>query len=162
MRVIILKDYQLISEWVAQYIHDKITNYSSNFVLGLPTGSTPVGVYKQLIKLKTSFNNVTTFNMDEYIGLPSDHPQSYRYFMNNHLFNHINIDKTSINIPNGMSYNISQECQDYETKIKDAGGIELFLCGIGSDGHIAFNEPGSSFNSLTRIKTLTAQTVNDN
>jgi glucosamine-6-phosphate deaminase len=161
MRVIILKDYKSISEWVAQYIHLKITN-SQNLVLGLPSGSTPLGVYKNFIKLKTSFKNVTTFNMDEYIGLSPQHEQSYNYFMNNHLFNHIDINRNSINIPNGISKDIEKEFIEYENKIKRCGGIDLFLCGIGSDGHMAFNEPGSSFQSVTRLKTLTTETVNDN
>ena len=162
MRVIILKDYNLISEWVSQYIHRKITKTKEQFILGLPTGSTPIGVYESIIRLNTDFTNVTTFNMDEYIGLPPTHYQSYHYFMKDKLFNHINIDPTNINIPDGMADNIKLECHNYEKKIKDSGGIDLFLCGIGSDGHIAFNEPGSSFNSLTRVKTLTSQTVNDN
>ena len=161
MRVVILEDYKLISEWVAQYIHLKITN-SDDIVIGLPTGSTPLGVYKNLINLKTSFKNVTTFNMDEYIGLSPKHEQSYNYFMVNNLFSHIDIDRANINIPNGISKDIEKECIEYENKIKTCGGIDLFLCGIGSDGHIAFNEPGSSFNSVTRVKTLTSETVSDN
>jgi len=150
-----------MSEWVAQYVHQKINN-KGKFVLGLPTGSTPIEVYQNLIKLKTNFEQVTTFNMDEYIGLPPDHPQSYHYFMNKYLFDHINIDKANINIPNGIADDLNQECHNYEQRIKDNEGINLFLCGIGQDGHIAFNEPGSSFNSTTRIKTLTSQTIKDN
>ncbi len=194
MRVIILKDYQQISKWVAEYIHFKINkgvtwegcvgdgdeqqqswcqqkvtsgtpqraNNTDKIVLGLPTGSTPIGVYENLIKLKTNFNNVITFNMDEYIGLSPEHKQSYHYFMNHHLFSKINIDLNNINIPNGIATDIEKECSDYEDKIKMCGGIDLFLCGIGSDGHIAFNEPGSSFNSVTRVKTLTDETIMDN
>lgn len=162
MRVIILKDYNLISNWVSNYIHSKISNAQDKFVLGLPTGSTPLCVYKNLIDQKTNFKNVTTFNMDEYIGLEPNHSQSYHYFMNKHLFNKVNINKNNINIPNGIAPDINLECINYEKKIKESGGIDLFLCGIGSDGHIAFNEPGSSFNSLTRIKTLTQKTINDN
>jgi len=161
MRVIILQDYKHISEWVAKFIHLKITN-SSKLVLGLPTGSTPLGVYENIVNMKTDFTNVTTFNMDEYIGLPPEHEQSYNYFMNHNLFNKINIDKNNINIPNGTSHDIEKECINYENKITKCGGIDLFLCGIGTDGHIAFNEPGSSFSSTTRVKTLTSETVNDN
>ena len=110
--------------------------------------------------MKTNFENVTTFNMDEYIGLPPEHQQSYHYFMNQHLFNKTKFHQN--NIPDGMAFDIINECKEYEQKIKNSGGIDLFLCGLGTDGHLAFNEPGSSFNSVTRIKTLTPQTIKDN
>ena len=158
MRVVILKDYASISSWVAHYIYHKVHN--TKCVIGLPTGSTPIQVYNNLIDMKTNFQNVTTFNMDEYIGLPPDHHQSYHYFMNYYLFNKTKFYQN--NIPNGMACDIVKECKDYEQKIKDSGGIDLFLCGIGTDGHLAFNEPGSSFSSVTRIKTLTSQTISDN
>ena len=162
MRVIILKDYEQASEWVSNYILNKINNSLSDFILGLPTGSTPIQVYKNFIDSKTDFSKVITFNMDEYVGLPENHPQSYKYFMNKYLFNHINIPSNQINIPDGNSDDLHLSCLNYEKKIKKLGGIDLFLCGIGSDGHLAFNEPGSSFNSLTRVKTLNDQTINDN
>ncbi len=129
------------------------------FVLGLPTGSSPIGTYKKLVELykqgKISFKNVITFNMDEYIGIPEDHPESYHYFMYHHLFNHIDIPKKNINILNGNAKDLIEECQQYEDKIKSVGGI-------GPDGHIAFNEPGSSLTSRTRVKTLTFDTIKAN
>jgi glucosamine-6-phosphate deaminase len=166
MRVIIHENYQRLSHWTAEYIAKRIndSNPSSDkpFVLGLPTGSTPLGVYKELIKLnkagKVSFANVVTFNMDEYIGLPETHPQSYYSFMWENFFNHIDIEKKNVNILNGMASSPEKECADYEAKIASYGGIELFMGGIGADGHVAFNEPGSSLNSRTRIKTLTMDT----
>jgi len=167
MRIIIQKDDAAMSRWAAYYIANKIntSNATSDkpFVLGLPTGGTPVGTYKELVRLykegKVSFKNVVTFNMDEYVGIPEDHPQSYHYFMNYHLFSHIDIPKENINILNGNAPDLEKECSDYEEKIKIYGGIKLFLGGIGPDGHIAFNEPGSSLSSRTRIKTLTYDTI---
>ncbi|MFW5821745.1 MAG: glucosamine-6-phosphate deaminase [Tangfeifania sp.] len=167
MRILIHKDYQQLSKWTARYIAGKINEFNPTpdkpFVLGLPTGSSPVGVYTELIELvkqgNLSFKNVVTFNMDEYVGIPEDHPQSYHYFMDENLFNHIDIPRENINILNGNAANLNKECEAYEQKIKDAGGIHLFLGGIGPDGHIAFNEPGSSLSSKTRIKTLTYDTI---
>ncbi|MDD4158272.1 MAG: glucosamine-6-phosphate deaminase, partial [Proteiniphilum sp.] len=133
------------------------------FKLGLPTGSSPLQTYQALIKLyetgAVSFEHVITFNMDEYIGLPEDHPQSYHTFMWNNLFRHIDIKKENVHILNGMAKDPEAECAAYEKAIADAGGIDLFLGGIGPDGHIAFNEPGSSLSSRTRVKTLTTDTV---
>ncbi len=156
--------------WVANYIIKKINQHQSKserpFVLGLPTGGTPVLVYKYLIDAyknkEVSFKNVITFNMDEYVGLPLDTPQSYHTFMYENFFNHIDIPKENINIPNGMAKDINEEVSMYEQKIKSFGGIDLFFGGVGSDGHIAFNEPGSSLASLTRLKTLNHQTLIDN
>ena len=166
MRVIIKDTYDETSYWCALYIKNKIIENKDKFVLGLPTGSTPIGIYKKLIEFyengEISFKNVITFNMDEYIGLKPNHPQSYRTFMYENLFNHIDILPENINLLNGLAKNLLDECTNYEKKIKDAGGIDLFLCGIGRDGHIAFNEPGSSLNSLTRIKTLSEETITDN
>ncbi|MBN1108545.1 MAG: glucosamine-6-phosphate deaminase [Bacteroidales bacterium] len=167
MRIIIKKDQTQAGEWTAAYIIEKIrkTNSEKNrpFVLGLPTGSSPIPVYRELVKRHQagdiSFKNVITFNMDEYVGLPQDHTESYHYFMFDNLFNHIDIPPENINILNGNAKDLQQECEDYEKKIVDAGGIDLFLGGIGPDGHIAFNEPGSSLASRTRIKTLTYDTV---
>jgi len=150
--------------------HSKINRYNPTadkpFVLGLPTGSSPIGTYKKIVALhkqgKISFKNVITFNMDEYIGIPEDHPQSYHYFMYHNLFDHIDIPKENINILNGNAKDLYEECQRYEAKIKEVGGINIFLGGIGPDGHIAFNEPGSSLTSRTRIKTLTHDTIKAN
>jgi len=164
MRLIIHENYVNASRWAAKYIAGRINSYDKNkpFVLGLPTGSSPLGIYKEFIKMvneeKLSFRNVHTFNMDEYIGLPSDHPQSYRRFMMENLFNHVDIDKKFIHIPDGMAENPVKECKLYEEAIVKEGGIELFLGGMGNDGHIAFNEPGSSLTSRTRVKSLTTET----
>ncbi|HHE54761.1 MAG TPA: glucosamine-6-phosphate deaminase [Caldithrix abyssi] len=166
MRIIIHQNYERLSKWVAHYIAGKINKFNPSpnrpFVLGLPTGSSPLGTYRELIELykqgKISFKNVITFNMDEYVGLPEDHPESYHYFMWHNFFNHIDIKKENVNILNGNAPDLQKECDEYEQKIKDVGGIHLFLGGIGPDGHIAFNEPGSSLTSRTRIKTLTYDT----
>ena len=167
MRILIHEDYQALSKWVAHYLAAKINRAASSgdrpYVLGLPTGSSPVGVYRELVALhrenKVSFQNVITFNMDEYVGIPEDHPQSYHYFMYSNLFNHIDIPPENINILNGNAKDLDKECEQYEEKIKAVNGIDLFLGGIGPDGHIAFNEPGSSLSSLTRVKTLTYDTL---
>ncbi len=167
MRMIIQKDYDSMSKWAAHYIAHKINQFKPTsqkpFILGLPTGSSPVGTYQKLVELhkqgKISFRHVITFNMDEYIGIPENHPQSYHYFMYHHLFDHIDIPKESINILDGNAPDLEAECERYEKKINATGGIHLFLGGIGPDGHIAFNEPGSSLSSRTRVKTLTYDTV---
>lgn len=166
MRLIIKPDYNGISKWAAEYIVSKINAYapteSKPFVLGLPTGSSPLGVYKELINLynagKVSFKNVVTFNMDEYVNLPEDHPESYHTFMHNNFFKHIDIKAENINILNGNANSLMEECERYEAKIKSYGKIHLFMGGVGVDGHIAFNEPGSSLSSRTRVKTLTQDT----
>jgi glucosamine-6-phosphate deaminase len=166
MRLIIQENHELASQWVANYIARKINlsgcTEEKPFVLGLPTGSSPLGVYAELIKLfkagLVSFKNVVTFNMDEYVGLPKEHPQSYYSFMWNNLFNHIDIQEKNVNILNGNAGDIKAECQAYEDKIKAVGGIDLFLGGIGPDGHLAFNEPGSSLSSRTRDKELNYDT----
>ena len=170
MRVIIKPDYEKVSKWAADYIADKIKKFSPTekrpFVLGLPTCSTPMGVYAELIKKyhqgKISFANVITFNMDEYVGLEENHPQSYHYFMHENFFKHIDIKKENIHILNGLADDINSECEKYEQAIDAAGGIDLFLGGLGEDGHIAFNEPFSSLSSRTRIKTLTEDTIRAN
>ncbi|MGM0619662.1 MAG: glucosamine-6-phosphate deaminase [Bacteroidota bacterium] len=167
MRILIHENYRKISKWTADYIANKINAFEpipeKPFVLGLPTGSSPLGTYAELIELvkqgKLSFKNVVTFNMDEYVGIPEDHPQSYHYFMDENLFNHIDIPRENINILNGNAPDLEKECEEYEQKIKRVGGIHLFLGGIGPDGHIAFNEPGSSLKSKTRIKSLTYDTI---
>jgi len=167
MRVIIEPNYDLVSKWSANYVARKINDYhagkSRPFVLGLPTGSSPLGMYKELIKLnkegKVTFKNVITFNMDEYVNLPEEHPESYHSFMWNNFFSHIDIPRENVNILDGNAENLEAECARYEEKIKQLGGVKLFVGGIGPDGHIAFNEPGSSFSSRTRVKTLTYDTI---
>lgn len=167
MRLIIKPDYQGISQWAADYVVARINSANPTdqhpFVLGLPTGSSPLGMYKALIEAnkagRVSFENVITFNMDEYIGLPEGHPESYHSFMWNNFFSHIDIKKENVHILNGNAPDPLAECQAYEEAIKAVGGIDLFLGGIGPDGHIAFNEPGSSLTSRTRIKTLTTDTI---
>ena len=165
MRLIIEQDYEMASKWTAYYIAGQINAHKEDrpFVLGLPTGSSPLGTYKELIKLnkegKVSFENVVTFNMDEYIGIPKDHPQSYYTFMWDNFFSHIDIKADNTNILNGNAEDLEAECIRYEEKIKSLGGIDLFLGGIGPDGHLAFNEPGSSLQSRTRIKSLTYDTI---
>jgi glucosamine-6-phosphate deaminase len=167
MRLIIQPSYELVSKWAANYVAARIKEFKptakKRFVLGLPTGSSPIGLYKELVKLNkkgsVSFKYVTTFNMDEYVALPEDHPESYHSFMWNHFFDRIDIDKKYVYILNGNAKNLDKECEDYEKKIKKAGGIKLFVGGIGPDGHIAFNEPASSLGSLTRVKTLTMDTI---
>jgi len=167
MRLIIQPDYTNVSKWAANYVAAKIIKANPTaekpFVLGLPTGSSPLGMYRELIKLNKSgvisFENVITFNMDEYVGLPQNHEQSYHSFMWNNFFNHIDIKPENTNLLNGNAEDLEKECADYEAKITAVDGIDLFLGGIGADGHIAFNEPGSSLASRTRQKTLTTETI---
>lgn len=170
MHLIIQSDYEQLSKWAANYIARTITEFAPTeqhpFVLGLPTGSSPLGTYQHLISLykkgKISFRNVVTFNMDEYIGLPEDHPQSYHSFMWNNFFSHIDILSSNVHIPNGNAPDIKTECALYEQRITDMGGVRLFLGGIGVDGHIAFNEPYSSLQSVTRAISLTYDTKKTN
>ncbi|MGE5457519.1 MAG: glucosamine-6-phosphate deaminase [Methanococcaceae archaeon] len=167
MRLIIQPDYEKVSQWAANYIVRSIREFKPTadkpFVLGLPTGSSPIGMYKELINLYRkgliSFANVVTFNMDEYVGIPENHPESYHSFMWNNFFKHIDVKKENVNILNGNAPDLEKECNEYEERIKNYNGIRLFVGGIGPDGHIAFNEPGSSLGSLTRIKTLTMDTM---
>jgi glucosamine-6-phosphate deaminase len=170
MRLIIQSGAVSVAKWSAVYIARRI-NESTNgtakpFVLGLPTGSTPLGTYKELIRIyregKISFKNVISFNMDEYVGIPKDHPQSYYTFMWDNFFRHIDIPPENVNILDGNAKSLKVECTDYEERIKAAGGINLFLGGIGADGHIAFNEPGSSLSSRTRDKALNEDTIQVN
>lgn len=167
MRLIIEPNYGEVSRWAARYVARRINEANPTpehpFVLGCPTGSSPLGMYRELINLnrqgKVSFRNVVTFNMDEYVGIPRDHEQSYHTFMWTNFFSHIDIPAENVNILNGNPDDFEQECQRYEQKIASYGGIDLFLGGVGPDGHIAFNEPGSSLTSRTRIKTLTQDTI---
>jgi len=167
MHLIIKKTKQEAGIFAAHYIAGKIKSAGGKkFVLGLPTGSTPLITYDELIKLnkenKVSFENVVTFNMDEYVGLPENHEQSYHFFMYRNLFDHINIGKNNIHILNGMAQDLQKECEDYEKEIENAGGIDLFLGGVGEDGHIAFNEPFTSLCSRTHVQPLTKDTIRVN
>ncbi|WP_296164562.1 glucosamine-6-phosphate deaminase [uncultured Porphyromonas sp.] len=167
MRVIIEQDKAAMSKWAANHIIERIRAFAPTedrpFVLGLPTGGTPLGTYAELVRRhkagEVSFRHVITFNMDEYIGLPKDHEQSYYSFMWTNFFSHIDILPENAHILNGNAEDIKAECEQYEAKIKEVGGIDLFMGGIGPDGHIAFNEPGSSLTSRTRVKSLTTDTI---
>ncbi|XP_067122639.1 glucosamine-6-phosphate isomerase 1 [Centruroides vittatus] len=167
MRLVILNNYDETSTWAAKYIRKRIRQFKPGpdnyFTLGLPTGSTPLATYKKLIEFykegTVSFRYVKTFNMDEYVGLPRDHPESYHSFMFNNFFKHVDILPENVHILNGNAQDLQEECNQFERKITEAGGIELFVGGIGPDGHIAFNEPGSSLSSRTRVKTLAMDTI---
>ena len=167
MRLVIENDYDRMSKWAANHVIGKINAFQPTpehpFVLGLPTGSSPEGMYAELVKAnmegRVSFRNVITFNMDEYVALAENHPESYHSFMARNLFDHIDIRKENIHILNGNAKDLAAECEHYEQMISEAGGIDLFIGGIGPDGHIAFNEPGSSLTSRTRVKTLTTDTI---
>ena len=167
MRLLIQPTYEAMSRWAADYIALRINRAAPTaerpFVLGLPTGSSPIGTYKRLIELcqqgRVSFRHVVTFNMDEYVGLPEDHPESYHTFMRRHFFEHVDVEPQNIHILNGNAPDLEAECAAYEKRISEVGGIDLFLGGIGPDGHVAFNEPGSSLRSRTRIKSLTTDTI---
>jgi glucosamine-6-phosphate deaminase len=167
MRLIIQPDYDSVALWTANHISKKIIEASPSvnnpFVLGLPTGSSPLGVYKRLaemVKLKIiSFEHVITFNMDEYVGIPKNHEQSYYTFMWKNFFSMIDIKPENVNMLDGNAQDLEKECNSFEEKIKSLGGIDLFIGGVGVDGHIAFNEPGSSLSSRTRQKSLTTDTI---
>ncbi len=167
MRLIIENDYQKMSKWAAEHVIKRINEFNPTpekpFVLGLPTGSSPEGMYAELVKAnkegRVSFKNVLTYNMDEYVNLEESHPESYHSFMARNLFDHIDCPKENIHILNGNAEDLAAECAHYEEMIAEAGGIDLFIGGIGPDGHIAFNEPGSSLSSRTRVKTLTTDTI---
>ena len=166
MRLIIETDYEKLSQWAANHVVARINaampTAEKPFVLGLPTGSSPEGMYHCLVEAyragQVSFKHVLTFNMDEYVGLPESHPESYHSFMRRNLFDHIDCPAENIHILNGNAPDLEAECAHYEQMIAEAGGIDLFLGGIGPDGHIAFNEPGSSLTGRTRQKTLTTDT----
>lgn len=170
MRLLILDTVDKVAEWSAKYVLKRINDFNPGpdkyFVLGLPTGSTPLGMYKKLIEFhnagKISFKYVKTFNMDEYVDLPRNHPESYHYYMWNNFFKHIDINPANVHILDGNASDLQAECDEFERKITEAGGIELFIGGIGPDGHIAFNEPGSSLVSRTRVKTLAQDTLEAN
>jgi len=165
MEIIITNDAITGSHRAARVVA-RLVREKPNAVLGLATGSTPQMLYEELVRMHQQegldFSQITTFNLDEYIGLPKEHPQSYSRTMWNNLFRHINISSENVHIPDGMAGGVPSTCAVYEKAIADAGGIDLQVLGIGSDGHVGFNEPISSFASRTRIKTLTQQTVADN
>jgi glucosamine-6-phosphate deaminase len=165
MEVIVHKNYEQMSRQAADEVR-QVLNAKPNAVLGMATGSTPLGLYQELVRLyqrgELDFSHVTTFNLDEYVGLPITHPQSYHHFMHENFFRHVNIPPQNIHIPSGTTSNFPAFCAWYEDRIRQAGGIDLQILGIGSDGHIAFNEPGSSLSSRTRLKTLARQTIDDN
>lgn len=170
MKLIILESIDSVAQWSAKYVLKKILEFQPGpdryFVLGLPTGSTPLPMYQKLIEYhksgKISFKYVKTFNMDEYVSLPREHPESYHYFMWNNFFKHIDIDPKNVHILDGNAPDLKSECDMFEKKISEAGGINLFIGGIGPDGHIAFNEPGSSLVSRTRMKALAYDTLQAN
>ena len=167
MRLIIEPNYEQLSKWAANHVIERINAFKPTtdrkFVLGLPTGSSPEGMYAELVKAnkegRVSFKNVLTFNMDEYVGLPEEHPESYHSFMARNLFDHIDCPKENIHILNGNAKDLETVCAHYEEMIREAGGIDLFIGGIVPHGHIAFNEPYSSLSSRTRVKTLTTDTI---
>ena len=165
MEIIINETYEGMSRAAAKVIAS-VLNSKPNAVLGMATGSTPLGVYNELVRMHKEegldFSQVTTFNLDEYVGLPVTHEQSYHYFMHENFFKHVNIPRQNIYIPSGTTDNYEAFCQWYERRIEESGGIDVQILGIGSDGHIAFNEPTSSLGSRTRIKTLAKQTIDDN
>ncbi|PKE33178.1 glucosamine-6-phosphate deaminase [Rahnella sp. AA] len=166
MRLIPLNTTTEVGKWAARHIVERINAFNPTadrpFILGLPTGGTPLEAYKHLIAMhkagQVSFKNVVTFNMDEYVGLPQEHPESYHTFMYKNFFDHVDIPRENINLLNGNAPDVNEECRQYEAKIKSYGKIHLFMGGVGNDGHIAFNEPASSLASRTRIKTLTHET----
>ncbi|MBC8868467.1 MAG: glucosamine-6-phosphate deaminase [Planctomycetes bacterium] len=165
MRVIIESDAQGVG-WRAARFVASLVRRKPGCVLGLATGGTPLGTYNELIRMhqqeSLDFSQVTTFNLDEYVGLDPAHPQSYRYFMQENFFRHINVDPGKAHVPDGRAKDLGAYCQEYEQMIEHAGGIDLQILGIGRDGHIAFNEPGSSLGSRTRLKSLTGETITDN
>ncbi|XP_043826388.1 glucosamine-6-phosphate isomerase 2-like [Dromiciops gliroides] len=170
MKLIILDNPLEVCEWAAKYIRNRIILFHPGpdryFTLGLPTGSTCVEFYRKLVEYckngDLSFKYVKTFNMDEYVGIPREHPESFHSFMWNNFFKHIDISPENTHLLNGNAFNLEAECEAYEKKIKAAGGIELFVGGVGLQGHIAFNEPGSSLQSRTRVKTLAMDTIRAN
>lgn len=165
MEVIVQRDYETMSRLAAHLVAE-LLNTKPNAVLGMATGSTPLGLYKELVRLhdreQLDFSRVTTFNLDEYVGLNVTHAQSYHHFMHEHFFSHVNIPPHNINIPSGTTSNYPAFCEWYEKRIVECGGIDLQILGIGVDGHIGFNEPTSSLSSRTRLKTLSKQTIDDN
>jgi len=165
MEIVICSDYDAMSKAAAAVAADLVRS-KPDAVLGLATGSSPLGLYAELVRMHREdgldFSRVRTFNLDEYVGLPPEHEQSYRRFMDTHLFDHIDIPKRNTHVPSGTASDYAAHCAEYEQRIRDAGGIDLQVLGIGSDGHVGFNEPGDSLAGRTHVVTLTEQTVDDN
>ncbi len=165
MKIYVMEDYQKLSAKAAQIVSSQVT-LKNNTVLGLATGSTPEGMYQKLIEMydagSIDFSEVTTFNLDEYLGLDPDHPQSYHYYMHHKFFNYVNIPSQNIHIPPGQENNTAETCRNYEQKIFNAGGIDLQILGIGVNGHIGFNEPAKYLNTQTHVVNLSAETISAN
>lgn len=165
MKIIVTENYNMLSKAAADIIQ-KVINAKNDAVLGLATGGTPIGTYEELInrynEKKIDFSDITTINLDEYIGLDGDNPESYRYFMNNKLFNHINIDKSKTFLPNGVAEDIEKECKDYDKRIDEVGGIDIQILGVGNNGHIAFNEPSKYLDINTHVVELKEETIKAN
>src|SRR5258706_1345303 len=165
MEVIVQRDYEQMSKAAAQIVAE-LLNTKPSAVLGMATGSTPLGLYQELVRLhkreQLDFSRVTTFNLDEYIGLQMNHPQSYHFFMHEHFFRHVNIPPHNINIPSGTTSNYPAFCEWYEQRIRECGGVDFQILRIGTDGHIAFNQPMRSPSSPPRRKTLSPQTTHEN
>ncbi|NLM41668.1 MAG: glucosamine-6-phosphate deaminase [Firmicutes bacterium] len=164
MNIVVVANYDSMSAEVAKLLYAQITRKPTS-VLGLATGSTPLGVYKLLVEYHargTDFSRLTTFNLDEYVGLAPDHPQSYNYYMKENLFSKVNLKPENTHVPNGLAPDLEAECQRYEELIKKAGGIDLQILGIGTNGHIGFNEPGTDFGAITHVVDLAESTIRDN
>lgn len=165
MKIIVTENYNMLSKAAADIIQ-KVINAKNDAVLGLATGGTPIGTYEELINRynenKIDFSNITTINLDEYIGLDGDNTESYRYFMNNKLFNHINIDKNKTFLPNGVAEDIEKECREYDKRIDEVGGIDVQILGVGNNGHIAFNEPNKYLDINTHVVELKEETIKAN
>lgn len=165
MKIICVESYRKLSRFGANLIAAQIT-VKPRSVLGLATGSSPEGIYEELVARyragELDFSEVTSVNLDEYIGLSPDHPQSYRRFMQEHLFDHVNIDPARTFVPNGLASDFDAECEAYDKRISDLGGIDLQLLGIGLDGHIGFNEPSDAFMKPTHVAELHQSTITAN
>lgn len=165
MRIIVCENYEEVSKKAAQMILSQVT-LKPNSVLGLATGSTPIGMYENLVKLnqkgEIDFSEVRTFNLDEYYNLPKNNDQSYHYFMHKHLFDHINIKPENVHIPNGMTDNVDAECERYDELIKESGGVDIQVLGIGNNAHIGFNEPTVNFEKGTHLVELEESTIEAN
>lgn len=165
LKVIRVSNYEAMSKAAAEIFINEVKS-NPNIVLGLATGGTPEGMYNEIVsdhkENGTSYENVTSFNLDEYVGLHGDNGASYRYYMNDHLFSHVNINKENTYVPFGVSEDLNQDCLNYEAKMKELGPINLQVLGIGGNGHIGFNEPGTSFDSITHVVDLDESTIEAN
>lgn len=165
MKILVEKNYEAMSKKAAEEMAE-VVKEKNDCVLGLATGGTPVAMYKELIKMyqngKLDFSKVSSINLDEYRGISGEHPQSYRYFMNTNLFNHINIDKSKTFVPNGLAEDAEKECEEYDNKIEELGGIDIQLLGIGPNGHIGFNEPDEYLHTKTHLTQLKDTTIEAN